>query len=428
MCVTVFASHPSDNIPTLITFLICSPGFPILPTVSTVCLKSSACCCLLSFIVGVSESSSSSSDLVLNGFGQHQKADRIFKKIIESSDSGTWDFSAKYLSVTNLINSSIKRNNFNNLLYCFEQFIPILNNLSALPEFPTKDASGAIRTFFIIPVHNKYIKKYETKDEFVRVEKLFITLIELLEKFTYDFIDKAFAQISSAFGWLYGLNTHLDKSYRKKSLQWLSVSNEKALANNMFEVYVNNKNIELFHNPQIMDLKIYLNDVFEYMFEVKNWFDEDEIINSFLISYKKYISIIQNPDATSEDLRILDIVKDSLKFVGPNSDIKNNFIFSIVGLLKIRLIINYDKRKVFSSYKFLLEHLESVHKSELDQIIENYFSVHNDLIRKNISNDNYVAALNKDLRENLILFTNNKKNIIPPDLYIKIENKINELM
>ena len=43
MCVTVLASQPSESMPTEITFWICSPGWPGLPTVSTIRRSSSAC-------------------------------------------------------------------------------------------------------------------------------------------------------------------------------------------------------------------------------------------------------------------------------------------------------------------------------------------------------------------------------------------------
>ena len=43
MCVTVLASQPSESMPTEMTFWICSPGWPVLPTVSTIRRSNSAC-------------------------------------------------------------------------------------------------------------------------------------------------------------------------------------------------------------------------------------------------------------------------------------------------------------------------------------------------------------------------------------------------
>ena len=58
MCVTVFASHPSESIPTEMTFCICSPGWPIRPTVLTIFRNSSACCFFVCFFsLGASSSS-----------------------------------------------------------------------------------------------------------------------------------------------------------------------------------------------------------------------------------------------------------------------------------------------------------------------------------------------------------------------------------
>src|ERR1019366_9675320 len=52
MWVTVLASQPSDNIPTEITFWICSPGWPSRPIVSTVLRSSSARSFFVSFFFG----------------------------------------------------------------------------------------------------------------------------------------------------------------------------------------------------------------------------------------------------------------------------------------------------------------------------------------------------------------------------------------
>jgi tetratricopeptide (TPR) repeat protein len=373
----------------------------------------------------------------LNIFEEYKRANNVYKKIINNDGNKTLELSSKYLSLINLISYSISTNNYKDLLFCFEHFVPILNRLahdkdlefpSKSLESPQKDPHGAIKFFFIDHIKVKYVKKYEELGMFTVVEKFFIKLVEILKGFEFDFVDKIFAEITSAFGWLYGFNFSLNKNNRDTSLSWLTVSNEKALPNGMMEVFFNNKNMELFYIPVIHDLRKYLNDVFEYLFLAKDHFENKEIMDALLNSFKNFIKMMHNDNATSKDLKILQTIKDSLKSVGiPNIKHEENFVFLVIGFLKNRLLINYDKLKVIIFYQFLLENLSSIHKPEIDEIIIDYFSLHKELIRKNISNNQYIKSSNEEMNRVLNRFITRKGNLISPDIITKIESKIEKL-
>ena len=278
------------------------------------------------------------------------------------------------------------------------------------------------------PIKNKYVKKHDNYEHFSEIEKFFIKLVDITKSFEFDFADNLYAEVTSAFGWLYVLNYGLDINNLETSASWLTISNEIALSNGMIEVFVNNKNLELFHIPLIMDLKKHLNNVFEYMFFIKDHINNEGVIDAFLNSSNTFINNIHKDDAPSAELRILNNIKDGLKHIKDSkSNHTENFIFLVIGFLKNRLTINYDKHKVIIFFEFLLKNVSPIHKSEIDEVISNYISSQNDLMRKNVSNDEYVKSENKKMKKTLVQFMKSESNIISEELKIKIINKIEEL-
>ncbi|MBK7377963.1 MAG: ATP-binding protein [Ignavibacteriales bacterium] len=371
--------------------------------------------------------------MVFNSLKKHYKARSIYRKIISSSDIEEFDLMAKYLSVYFLIIQSIECDDYNELIFCFENIIPISIQYNSAPfdtifKLPKNDILGAVYFSFINPIKKKYMRKYDDVEQFIKVEKFFLKLVKISKILHADFNDTLFTEITSAFGWLYGLNIQLDTSYRETAITWLDKSNETALQIGRIEAYINNKNLELFQIPIISDLKKYLREVFAYLLFVKDYIDKKDLVLTTLGACAILLKGIKAKKPSESEMTLLEDFRGATKQIEVDeTNYKDKFISLIQCFFKHRFILNLDKEKLITLYPFILENVATVNESELNELFENYFSIQKDLIRKNISDDNYVIRQNEEMTNHLVSFIRTKGDLISHSLKRTIENKIGEL-